>query len=180
MDSSVCRRAALKLRRTISSSFCGRASSDNTNLSASILTSEKAEADLVLHCLYRCDKQALSNGFARPAKSIGLNWPGELHFEAGLISGDQAAACPLVLTAAQLSTTEAATKLTAFLVVNTSRNHSTSLFIPLIFGTRNDHISSSAYGCKTRCWIRPQMSQAAKSRSPSDSSLGIEHYHQTL
>ena len=109
-----------------------------------------------------------------------LNWPGELHFEAGLISGDQAAACPLVLTAAQLNTTEAATKLTAFLVVNTSRNHATSLFIPLIFGTRNDHISSSAYGCKTRCWIRPQMSQASKSRSPSDSSLGIEHYPQTL
>ena len=43
------------------------ASCDSTNLSASILTSERAEPDLVLHCLYRCDTQAMINGFARPA-----------------------------------------------------------------------------------------------------------------
>jgi len=109
-----------------------------------------------------------------------LNWPGELHSDAELISGDQAAAYPLVTTAAQLSTTEATTKLTAFLVVKANRNHASSLFIPLMFGTRNDHISSTAWGCKTPGWIKPQMSQVSKSRSPSDSALGREHYPQTL
>ena len=143
MDSSACCRAALELRRTISSSFCGYASSDSTNLSASILTSKKAEADLVLHCLTGFDQQALSNSFAKPSYFLELNGVCEQHPDAGLSKREKAVARRSVISGPPLSTTKADPTVTTIFVVNATRNHSASSFIPLILANRNADISST-------------------------------------
>jgi len=107
------------------------------------LTAKRAEADLVLHCLTGFDQQALSNGFAQPSYFLELNGAYEQHPDAGLSTREQAVARRSVITGAPLSTTKAASILTTFLLVNATRNHSASSFIPLILANRNADISST-------------------------------------
>jgi hypothetical protein len=107
------------------------------------LTAERTEADLVLHCLTGFNQQALSNGFAKPSYFLGLNEVCEQHLDAGLSTREKAVARRSVITGAPLSTTKASSILTTFFVVNATRNHSASSFIPLILGNRNADISST-------------------------------------
>ena len=109
-----------------------------------VLIAERAEADLVLPFLKGFDQQAMSNNFAKLADFLALNGLCEPHPDAGLSTREKAVAGRSVITGAPLSTTKTASMLTTFLVVNTIRNHSTSSFIPLILGTRNEDISSNS------------------------------------